>query len=270
MLALDEKFYNKVKWMLKNGEKTVGAWLQIGSPYTAEIFGKAGFDWAMIDMEHGPGDIPTLISQLQGLKGYKTVPFVRTPWNDFVAIKRILDAGVYGVLVPYVNTKEEAENAVKACKYPTKGIRGVAGSPRAGGYGMNIRNYLDNADEQILVMTAIETPEAVSNIDSILEVEDLDGIFIGPMDLATSMGYFCNPKAQEVQGAIKTIEEKVFNSDKFLGTVASDMDDAMRLYEKGYQYVVTMADGVSLGKMAVNNVKRFREVYKKVEEETLV
>lgn len=265
MLGLDEKFYNKVKWMLKDGEKTVGAWLQIGSPYTAEIFGKAGFDWVMIDMEHGPGDIPTLISQLQGLKGYGTVPFVRAPWNDFVAIKRILDAGVYGVLVPYVNTKEEAENAVKACKYPTKGIRGVAGSPRAGGYGMNIKNYLENADEQVLVMTAIETPEAVENLDYILEVEDLDGIFIGPMDLATSMGHFCNPKEKEVQDAIKIIEEKVFNSNKFLGTVASDIDEAMKLYEKGYQYVVTMADGVSLGKMAVNNVKKFREVYKKEE-----
>ena len=261
MLRLDENFHNKAKWLLKAKKKTIGAWLQIGSPFTAEIFAKAGFDWAMIDMEHGPGDIMTLISQLQAMSKHDVAPFVRAPWNDFVAIKKILDAGVYGVLVPYVNNKEEAESAVKACKYPLEGIRGVAPSPRAGGYGMNSKNYLENANEQVLVMTAMETPEAVNNIDEIVSVNGLDGIFIGPMDLATSMGYFCNPKAEEVQKAIEKIEKAVFASDKFLGTVAGSFEQAQKLYEKGYSFVVVMSDSTTLGKIAVENVEKFKTTF---------
>ncbi|SDK98978.1 HpcH/HpaI aldolase family protein [Natronincola ferrireducens] len=261
MLQLNEVFDNKVKWMLKDKKKTIGAWLQIGSPFTSEIFAKAGFDWLMIDMEHGPGDIMTLISQLQAMSKYGTVPLVRAPWNDFVAIKKILDAGVYGILVPYVNNKKEAEAAVAACRYPTMGVRGVAPSPRAGGFGMNSANYLENANNEIMVMVAIETPEAVENIEEIVQVENLDGIFIGPMDLATSMGSFCNPNSQEVKEAISKVEKAVLKTDKFLGTVAGNIEQATVLYEKGYSFVVTMSDSTTLGKLAINTVKQFREQY---------
>ena len=127
-------FENTLKTKLKAGKKTAGAWVQIASPFTAEILSSVGFDWLMLDMEHGPGDILTLVSQVHAMKGSESVPLVRTPWNDFVAIKRILDAGAQGVLIPYVNNKAEAEEAVKACKYPLEGIRGVAGSPRAPGW----------------------------------------------------------------------------------------------------------------------------------------
>lgn len=261
MLRSDEIFYNKVKWMLKERKKTMGAWLQTGSQITAEIFGKAGFDFVMVDMEHGPGDVMTLIGQLHAIGKFDVVPFARAPWNDLVTIKRILDAGLYGVLVPYVSTKEEAENAVRACKYPLEGIRGIAPSPRAGGYGMNGTNYLENANEQIVVMTAVETPEAVKNIDGIVSTIGLDGIFIGPMDLATSMGYFCNPKAEEVQKAIAKIEKTVLDSDKFLGTVANSFEQAQELYEKGYSFVIVMSDSTSLAKLAMENVKKFRDTY---------
>jgi len=109
-------FKNRVKQMLIEGKKTSGAWIQIASPFTAEIMSRAGFDWLLIDMEHGPGDILTLISQLQAMSGTDTCALVRTPWNDFVAIKRILDTGVHGLLIPYVNTKEEAEEAVRGSR----------------------------------------------------------------------------------------------------------------------------------------------------------
>lgn len=261
MLRQNEVFYNKVKWLLKERKKTIGAWLQAASPITAEIFGKAGFDFAMVDMEHGPGDIMTLIGQLQALAKYDVAPFARAPWNDPVMIKKMLDAGLYGILIPYVSTREEAEAAVRACKYPLEGIRGIAPSPRAGGYGMNGNLYLENANEQLVVMTAMETPEAVANIDEIVRVSGLDGIFIGPMDLATSMGHFCDPKHPEVQAAIKKIETAVKGSDKFLGTVAGDFEAAQALYEKGYSYVVVMSDTTSLAKLAMANVKRFKETY---------
>ena len=255
-------YNNRLRRKLEAGQKTAGAWLQLGSPLTAEILARAGFDWLIIDLEHGPGDIPILISQLQALGGTEAVPLVRAPWNDFVTIKRILDAGVEGVLVPYVNTPEEAEAVVRACHYPPHGIRGVAGSPRAAGFGYNVRDYLDHADEEILVLTAVETPEAVANLDEILAVEGLDGVFVGPMDLATSMGYRFNPSEPAVQATISTIEEKVLASGKILSTLAGSWEQAQRLYERGYQMLMLMADGVTLSKMANKIVGQFREAYR--------
>ncbi len=254
-------FKSLLKEKIKAGKKTAGAWVQLASPFTAEIFSSAGFDWLMLDMEHAPGDILTLVSQVHAMKGTDSVPLVRTPWNDFVAIKKILDAGAQGVLIPYVNSKEEAELAVKTCKYPTEGIRGVAGSPRAAGYGMNIGNYLQRANDEIFIMIAVETPEAVKNLDEILEVEGLDGIFIGPMDLASSMGYFGNPAEPKVQAAIKEIEAKVFASDKVLATTTGTWEGAQALYERGYGMLMLMADGINLAKMAVQKMAQFREQY---------
>jgi len=255
-------FTNRLKQMLRDGEKTAGAWIQIASPFTAEILSQAGFDWLLIDMEHGPGDILTLVSQLQAMKGSDASALVRAPWNDFVIIKRILDTGVHGVLVPYVNTKEEVEAAVRACRYPREGIRGVAGSPRAQGYGQNVMDYLRRANEEILLITAVETPEAVSNLDQILEVEELDGIFIGPMDLSTNMGHLGHPEHPEVQQAIATVEQKVLEAGKVLSTISGSWEQAEQLYERGYQMVTLMADGISLGRLAAAKLARFREVYR--------
>lgn len=252
---------NRVKRMLKDGEKTAGAWLQIASPFTAEIMSQAGFDWLMLDMEHGPGDILTLITQLQAMKGSETAALVRAPWNDFVIIKRILDTGVHGLLVPYVNTREEAESAVRACRYPPQGIRGVAGSPRAQGYGQNVREYLVRANDEILIITAVETPDAVANLDGILAVDGVDGVFIGPMDLATIMGHLGDPTQREVQEAIAEIENKVLDTGKILATISGSWEQAQRLYDRGYQMVMLMADGVSLAKLAAEKVAQFREAY---------
>ena len=254
-------FENRVKRLIQQGKKVSGAWSQIASPLAAEIMARAGFDFLMIDMEHGPSDVLALIAQCQPLNGSNTVPFVRAPWNDFVAIKRILDAGAYGVLIPYVNTKAEAEAAVRACKYPPLGIRGIAGSPRAAGYGQNIMNYLTRANDEIFVMTAVETPEAVANLDEILKVEGLDGIFIGPMDLSTSLGHFANPNVPEVQQVIAGIEKKVFASGKALATISGSWQQASELYKRGYQLVLLMADGSALGSIAAERVAQFRKEF---------
>lgn len=258
---MDQSGKNKVKEALASGKKIAAAWAQAGSNITAEILGDAGFDAVMIDMEHGPGDILTLISQIQALKGNPAVPFVRAPWNDFVQIKKILDAGTYGLLVPYVNSKEEAEVAVKAKFYPERGIRGVAGSPRAPGYGKNTARYLEEADEQILLMTAVETPVAVANIKEIVSVDGVDGIFIGPMDLATSMGHRGDPSHPDVKKLIAEVEQTVFASGKFLATVAGGWEDAKAKYDRGYAFLLLMSDTVSLGKLARDMVKDFRSVY---------
>ncbi len=254
-------FENTLKTKLKTGLKTIGAWAQLASAFTTEILSSAGFDWLMIDMEHAPGDILTLISQTQAMKGSASVPLVRAPWNDFVVIKRILDAGAQGILIPYVNNRTEAEQAVKACKYPPAGIRGVAGSPRAAGYGQNTGKYLERANEQIFIMIAIETPEAVDNLDDMLQVDGLDGIFIGPMDLASSMGYFGDPSQQEVQAVIQKIEARVLAAGKVLATTTGTWEQAQTLFERGYQMLMLMADGGALAALATQKVKQFRAAY---------
>jgi len=251
----------QVKHKLKNGQKTIGGFLQTLSPVAAEIMAQAGFDWLIVDLEHAPGDFANLQAQLQAMNGSGVVPFARAPWNDMVAIKRILDTGVMGVLVPYVNTREEAEAAVAACKYPPQGVRGVAGSPRAAGYTGNTMPYLSSANEETIVMIAVETLEAVGNLDEILEVDGLDGIFIGPVDLASSMGHLGDPGQEEVQETIRLIESKVLASDKFLGTLAATWDKATACFERGYQWMVVMQDGATLVRTSRQAVSRFRDSY---------
>jgi 2-keto-3-deoxy-L-rhamnonate aldolase RhmA len=262
LLKLDERLFNKTKHKLKNKEKVLGAWLQLSSPISAEIFARSGFDFLIVDLEHGPGDVLTLIGELQAANAYGVEVFVRAPWNDFVAIKRILDAGAMGIHVPYVNTKEEAIAASKAAKYPPKGIRGIAGSPRASGYGINVKNYLENANDEIVVYVALETPAAVSNLDEILSVDEVDGIFIGPADLSTSMGHFFNPTHPEVAKTIRGIEEKVFKTEKFLGTVAPNFDAAHELYQRGYQLVIAMSDSAVLASSSKALVENFKKIYR--------
>jgi 2-keto-3-deoxy-L-rhamnonate aldolase RhmA len=256
---------NRVKKLLREGKNTSGAWLQLTSTFSAEILARAGFDWLIIDLEHAPGDFINLAAQIQAMGATDCVPFVRAPWNDAVAIKRILDTGVMGVLIPYVNTAEEAKDAVAACKYPPQGVRGVAGSPRAAYFGQNSMEYLKNANDEILVITAVETGEAVANLDEILAVDGLDGIFIGPMDLATSMGHFADASHPEVQEAIATIEKKTLAAGKFLGTVAGTWEQAKTKYQKGYQLMMLMSDSVGLATLATETVARFNGEYRKDE-----
>lgn len=254
-------FENRVKRMLKEGKKTAGGWLQICSPIAAEILSQAGFDWLMIDMEHGPGDILMLIGQMQAMRGYGVVPLVRAPWNDFVVIKRILDAGACGVMVPYVNTRADAEAAVKACRYPPEGIRGVARSPRAQGFGQNASEYLAKANDEMLLIVQAETAQAISNLDAILDVAGVDVIFIGPVDLASSLGHLGDVNHPEVRSAISTIETKVLKAKKALGTVSPTWERAKELYERGYQMVMLMSDGTSLAKMGIEVMAKFREAF---------
>jgi len=250
---------NAAKQKLIDGQATCGAFLQTLSPVSAEILSHSGFDWLIVDLEHAPGSFQNLQQQLQAMNGSGTTPFARAPWNDVVAIKRILDTGVMGVLIPYVNSREEAEAAVAACKYPPAGVRGVAGSPRAAGYTRNAGPYLNSANNEVVVMVAVETMEAVTNLDDILTVEGLDGIFIGPMDLASSMGHLGDPGHPEAQKQIRIIEDKVLATDKFLGTVATSQEKAQACIEKGYQWLILMQDGAALREAGDGAVQSFRE-----------
>jgi 2-dehydro-3-deoxyglucarate aldolase/4-hydroxy-2-oxoheptanedioate aldolase len=242
---------------LRAGKKIAGAWAQSNSPLMAEILAEAGYDVVLIDMEHGPGDIMSLVQQIQAMQGEKAVPFVRAPWNDMVQIKRILDAGAYGLVIPYVNTGAEAEAAVRYAKYPPEGVRGIAGSTRAAHFGNNSLQYFDTANDDIFVFIQIETSTSVKNLDDILAVPGVDGVVIGPMDLATSMGFRGRPDTPQVQEAITVIEKKLIAAGKVLCTICGDFEDARAKYDRGYQMILLVSDTVTLGKAARNAMERF-------------
>jgi len=176
---------NLVKEKLGRGEPAIGSWMAIGHSLSAEVMAHQGFDWLTVDLEHNPIGWDTLMHMFTAISTTDTVPFARTPWNDPMLIKRILDTGAYGVVVPNVKTREEAEKAVAACRYPPVGIRGLGGT-RSRLYAGS--DYYDHANEEISVHLMIEDKEAVERAEEIMSVPGIDAIFIGPNDLACSMG----------------------------------------------------------------------------------
>ena len=260
---MSELYTNKAKARLLAGEKLSAAWSQTGSGVTAEILAQAGYDMIVVDCEHAPIDPPQLLPIVQAINGYDTMVMARAPWNDLVAIKRMLDCGIQGIHIPYVNNVEETERAVRACKYHPLGNRGIAGSPRAAGFGANRGQYLQRANDEILVLVALETPEAVANIDAMLDIDGLDGLFIGPMDLSTTMGYFGNPSHPEVQKTIREVEQKVLAKGKLLATIAANPAAAKALYDRGYSYVIFDSDVTTLRAVAYSHVDEFKELMKK-------
>ena len=175
---------NLIKEKLKKGESVIGTFVQLGHPDVAETLSRMNFDWLVIDGEHSPMGVETIQRLLQAMNGSNCTPVVRPAWNDMVLIKRILDAGAHGILVPWVNTKEDAEYAVRSCKYPPDGLRGFG--PRRP--SLLDPDYVATANDEILVIAQIETREAVGNLDDILSVDGIDAAYIGPMDLSLSYG----------------------------------------------------------------------------------
>jgi 2-keto-3-deoxy-L-rhamnonate aldolase RhmA len=236
------EFSNPIKHRLLKGEKMCGCWIQLASNIATEIIADSGYNILLFDCEHAPIEISTLIQHFQAMRGSGAMSMVRVPWNDLVLIKRVLDCGAQAIHIPYVNTYEEAVAAVRACKYPPIGDRGIAGAPRANYYGDSSHKYREKANDEILVVVAIETLQGVSEVDKMLTIEGLDGIFIGPLDLSTNMGYFCNPQHPVVQAKIKEIEEKVKHSNKLLATISSTPEKAIELYNRGYNYIIIGSD----------------------------
>ncbi|RYG90423.1 4-hydroxy-2-oxo-heptane-1,7-dioate aldolase [Loktanella sp. IMCC34160] len=197
---------NRFKAALKARKQQIGLWNIIGGSMAPEALAGAGFDWVVIDTEHSPTDVPDVLTALQAMGNHpETSPVVRPAWNDPVTIKRILDFGAQTILVPYVQTREEAEAAVAATRYPPEGMRGVAGGTRASGYS-RIKGYHAKANEQICLLVQVETVEALSRIEEIATTPGVDGVFIGPADLATSMGFPGDPNHPDVR---KTIEAAI-------------------------------------------------------------
>jgi 2-dehydro-3-deoxyglucarate aldolase/4-hydroxy-2-oxoheptanedioate aldolase len=233
---------NHVKRALREGRPTAGAWLSLCSPMTAEIMSRAGFDWLLVDMEHGHGDYQTLLGQLQAIEGSPTIPIVRVQANDAAVIKRVLDIGAYGVMVPWIGGRADAEAAVRATRYPPDGIRGIAGSHRAGGYGRHAAEYWKRANEEILVVVQVETAAAVAEIEEIVRVPGVDVVFIGPADLSTALGHRGDFAAPPVRAAFERVEAAAREAGVALGNISRGWEQARQLYERGYQFLTLCSD----------------------------
>lgn len=249
---------NRVKQQLKDGKFTCGSWVSLCSPIGAEVMGLCGFDWLLIDMEHGAGDYQTLLGQLQALGAAgETVPFVRVQWNDPVVIKRVLDLGAYGVMVPGVRSVEEARAAVAAVKYPPEGFRGLAGV-RGGRFGQD-PDYVRQANEEIMVILQIETKEAIAEIEAILDVPGIDVAFLGPNDLSADMGHVGQWGHPEVLEAIARLEAAAAQRNIPMGTISRNWEAAQVCLDKGYRFQSLMGDIPLLISSAKGLISNFRE-----------
>lgn len=237
---------NRFKQALGEGRLQIGLWCSLCSNVSIEVLAGAGFDWLLIDSEHAPNELPLIHGQLQAVRGGTATPIVRPPWNDMVIVKRLLDLGVQTLLVPFVQTAEEARRAVAATRYPPDGVRGVASVTRASGFG-RVKDYFGQAAGQLCVLVQVESAEGLANLDEIAAVEGVDGVFIGPSDLSAGLGHLGNPGHAEVQAAIGDAIARVRAAGKAPGILAPGEADARRWIEAGCLFV---AVGVDVGLLA--------------------
>ena len=232
---------NPFKRALKAGKPQIGLWSSLSSNYPVEVIAGAGFDWLLLDQEHSPNDLESVLSQLQAAAAYKSHPVVRVPWNDMVTIKRMLDAGAQSLLIPYVCTAEEAKAAVAYTRYPPAGVRGVAGTTRATHFG-RVKDYGKRAHEEICVLVQVETEEAMKNIEAICAVDGVDGVFIGPADLHASMGYIGETSNPKVLPLIEDAMRRIRKAGKAAGYLTPLEADARRMIAAGTNFCAVGAD----------------------------
>lgn len=243
----------KLKDKMRQGLPTLGSWLSMAHPSIAEILAMAGYDWVVIETEHTAIDVSEVFRLIIAIEQRGAVPLVRLAWNDPIQAKAVLDSGAAGIIVPMVNTKAEAELAVKMTKYPPLGIRGV-GLARAQGYGVNFDSYVKNANEDSLLIVQIEHKDAVANIEEILSVPGIDGTFIGPYDLSMSLGIPGQINHPDVVTAKRKVREATIAHGLFAGIhfVHPDtaVEDCREAVKNGYLFVALGTDILFLGDSA--------------------
>lgn len=251
---------SKLKQKLQNNELTIGSWVTIGHPSIIEIMATAGFDWLTIDMEHSAielGDAQNLIAHIQA-NGMEAL--VRVGKNEEVIIKRVLDAGADGVIVPMVNTKEDAQRAVSFVKYPPLGKRGV-GLARAQKYGIGFEDYKKKLDTDIVIIAQVEHIDSVNNLSEILDVEGVDGIIVGPYDLSGSMGKPGKFEDQDVKDAILAVEDTCKTKKRPLGfhVIPANHIELKKKIDSGYTFLAFSLDFLFLGENARNEMAQIKK-----------
>ncbi len=232
---------NSFKQALRDNRPQIGLWNSLCSATAVEILADVGYDWLLLDTEHSPNELPDVLAQLRAMRGASSHPVVRPAWNDAVLIKRLLDIGAQTLLIPFVQNAEEARRAVAAVRYPPHGIRGVSVSHRANRYG-RIADYHARAGDELCVLVQVETRQALDNLDGIAATDGVDGIFVGPSDLAADLGHLGNPGHAEVQQAIAEACDATRAAGKPCGILAPVVSDARRYLEMGFGFVAVGSD----------------------------
>ncbi len=249
---------NHLKHALKAGRKQFGCWLNLADSIGAEIVGRAGFDWVLVDAEHGPNGIRDVTTQLQALEGLNTSSIVRVPIGETWIIKQVLDAGAQSLLIPIVESAQEAQKHVDAVRYPPNGNRGVgAFVARAAQFG-TLTDYLTSADEQICLIVQLETKAGLEALDYMLAIDGIDGVFVGPSDLAADMGFLGNPKSPQVQKAIANALTRISASGKAAGILSLDDSDTKKYLEHGARMVGVASDVLTLNHTLREKAQKWR------------
>lgn len=249
---------NAFKQALRQRTTQYGLWVALAEGYTAEVVAGAGFDWLLLDAEHAPNDIRSLVRQLQAIKASPSHAIVRPPVGDSVVIKQLLDIGVQTLLVPMVESGAQAAALVRATRYPPAGIRGIGSAlARASDFG-RIADYLPTADEQICLLPQVESPAGLENVDDIASTEGVDGVFIGPSDLAATMGHLGNPGHPQVRAAIEKGIERILANGKAAGILAVDETQARHWLDQGVSFVAVGTDVSLLSRGALALAEKFK------------
>lgn len=240
---------NPFKAALARGQQQIGLWLSLADPYCTEICATAGFDWLLVDGEHSPNDVRSTLASLQAAAAYTAShPVVRVVQGEAALIKQVLDIGAQTVLVPMVDTAEQAAEMARAMRYPPLGIRGVgASAARASRWGQR-GDYIQTANEEVCLLVQAETVTALKNLEAICAVDGVDGVFIGPADLAASMGHPGNANHPEVQAAIDDAIRRITAAGKAAGTLTTDAAQARRFLALGARFVAVGLDAVLLAR----------------------
>lgn len=257
---------NQFKQDIKFGPAQIGLWLGLANAYSAELLAGAGFDWLLIDAEHAPNELQTILAQLQAIAPYPVTPIVRPAWPDHVRIKQLLDLGAQTILAPMVETGQQAADVVSATRYPPQGIRGVGSALARASQFNRTEQYLQTANNEICVLIQIETPKGVENLDDILAVEGVDGVFIGPSDLSASMGHIGNPAHPDVQQVIEESIAKIVAADRAAGILIADQSLAQKYIELGAKFVAVGTDTGLLMKSSAELASRFKNSLPKVKQ----
>lgn len=234
---------NALKQRLREGRKAFGCWIGLGSSIATEVLAQIGYDFLLIDNEHGPWSISDSVGLLQAMTGTPTTSVMRVPWNDPVYLKRALDIGVEAVMIPAINTADQAIQAVRACRYPPQGFRGSAHQVvRATNYGIGAADYHKTAAGQLLIICQIESKQGVDNLEAIIGVDGVDVLFFGPNDLAGTIGRFGDLKYPDVTALVERTERMVKAVGKKLGGIAYGGWSAADMFQRGYGMVLASTD----------------------------
>lgn len=250
---------NAFKQALAASKPQIGLWQALASPYTAEICAGAGFDWLLIDVEHGPNDLPLVLAQLQSVSSYPIEPVVRLPIGDSVLIKQYLDIGARTLLIPMVENQQQANMLVRATRYPPDGTRGIGSAIGRASRWNRTPDYLQRASDEICLLVQVESVSGLQNLEAITATEGVDGVFVGPSDLAAALGHLGNPGAHEVQSAIEAAIRSISGAGKAAGVLMADECLARRYLELGATFVAVGTDVTILARGAEELARRFTD-----------